>query len=99
MQLPRLPPHGQVFALVVTGVVVALWHPADVAGRAVSRRASWQVSIKSFLVTCVQVVPVFTWLRSRSASVVPAAVANAFASTARLSCRRSSPQPTGRRTC
>lgn len=84
LQLPRLPPHGPVFALVVTGVVVALWHPADAAGRAVSRRASWQVSIKSFLVTCVQVVPVFTWLRSRSASVVPAAVANAFASTAAL---------------
>ncbi|MEV0700841.1 CPBP family intramembrane glutamic endopeptidase [Saccharopolyspora sp. NPDC050389] len=79
--LPRLP-RGPVFALVVTGVVFALWHLPTLLLGGQYPGASWPVSIGSFLVTCVLIVPVFTWLRMRSASVVPAVVAHTCVSSA-----------------
>ncbi|MGW5642657.1 CPBP family intramembrane glutamic endopeptidase [Saccharopolyspora sp. NPDC003752] len=80
--LPRLLPRGPVFAMVGTGVVFALWHLPTLLLGGQYPGASWPVSIGSFLVSCVLIVPVFTWLRMRSASVVPAVVAHTFTSTA-----------------
>ncbi|EQD86714.1 CPBP family intramembrane metalloprotease [Saccharopolyspora spinosporotrichia] len=80
--LPRLAPRGPVFALAGTGVVFALWHLSTLLLGGQYPGAPWAVSIGAFLVSCVLIVPVFTWLRTRSASVVPAVVAHTCASTA-----------------
>ncbi|RKT85182.1 CAAX protease self-immunity [Saccharopolyspora antimicrobica] len=79
---PRLRPRGPVFAVLVTGVVFALWHLPTLLMGGQYPGTSWPVAIGSFLISCVLVVPIFAWLRSRSASVLPAVVAHTAVSTA-----------------
>ncbi|SEG95219.1 CAAX protease self-immunity [Saccharopolyspora kobensis] len=79
---PRLRPRGPVFAVLVTGFVFALWHVPTLLLGGQYPGTSWPVAIGAFLVTCVLVVPIFAWLRTRSASVIPAVVAHTAVSTA-----------------
>ncbi|MFJ9848742.1 CPBP family intramembrane glutamic endopeptidase [Streptomyces sp. NPDC101150] len=83
---PRLAGDGGraalVRAYVVTGAAFALWHlPTLLMGGQYPGRP-WYVSVPAMLVSCVLVLPVFTWLRLRSGSVVPAVIGHAFMSTA-----------------
>ncbi|WP_190820890.1 CPBP family glutamic-type intramembrane protease [Saccharopolyspora pogona] len=80
--LPRLLPRGPMFALVGTGVVVALWHlPTRCWAGSTPARRGRSRSGPSWSPACWS-CRVFTWLRLRSASVVPAVLAHTFASTA-----------------
>ncbi|MGX5207251.1 CPBP family glutamic-type intramembrane protease [Streptomyces violaceus] len=68
-------------AYVVTGVAFALWHlPTLLMGGQYPGRP-WYVSVPAMLVSCVLILPVFTWLRLRSGSVVPAVIGHAFVSS------------------
>ncbi|MDA3647379.1 CPBP family intramembrane metalloprotease [Saccharopolyspora indica] len=79
---PRLRPRGPVFAVLVTGVVFALWHLPTLLMGGQYPDTPWPVAIGAFLISCVLVVPIFAWLRTRSASVLPAVVAHTVVSTA-----------------
>ncbi|QTT73600.1 CPBP family intramembrane metalloprotease [Streptomyces mobaraensis NBRC 13819 = DSM 40847] len=68
-------------AYLLTGAAFALWHlPTLIMGGQYPGR-SWYVSVPAMVVSCTLVLPVFTWLRLRSGSVVPAVVAHAFVSS------------------
>ncbi|MER6139262.1 CPBP family intramembrane glutamic endopeptidase [Streptomyces sparsogenes] len=68
-------------AYVVTGAAFALWHlPTLLMGGQYPGRP-WYVSVPAMLVSCVLILPVFTWLRLRSGSVVPAVIGHAFVSS------------------
>ncbi|MFF0739559.1 type II CAAX prenyl endopeptidase Rce1 family protein [Streptomyces sp. NPDC004111] len=68
-------------AYLLTGTAFALWHlPTLLMGGQYPGRP-WYVSVPAMVVSCVLVLPVFTWLRLRSDSVVPAVVAHAFTSS------------------
>ncbi|MFB7667114.1 CPBP family intramembrane glutamic endopeptidase [Kitasatospora sp. NPDC056138] len=72
---------GLVRAYVLTGGAFALWHlPTLLMGGQYPGRP-WYVAVPALTVSCVLVLPVFTWLRLRSGSVVPAVFGHAFAST------------------
>ncbi|MER6991087.1 CPBP family intramembrane glutamic endopeptidase [Saccharopolyspora hirsuta] len=79
---PRLRPRGPVFAVLTTGFVFALWHLPTLLLGGQYPSTPWPVAIAAFLITCVLVVPIFAWLRARSASVIPAVVAHTAVSTA-----------------
>ncbi len=83
---PRLARDGGgarlVWAYVVTGAAFALWHlPTLLMGGQYPGRP-WYVSVPAMVISCVLVLPVFTWLRLRSGSVVPAVLGHTFVSTA-----------------
>ncbi|UBI39107.1 MULTISPECIES: CPBP family intramembrane glutamic endopeptidase [Streptomyces] len=68
-------------AYLLTGAAFALWHlPTLIMGGQYPGRP-WYVSVPAMVVSCTLVLPVFTWLRLRSGSVVPAVVAHAFVSS------------------
>ncbi|MBZ4318972.1 CPBP family intramembrane glutamic endopeptidase [Streptomyces huiliensis] len=68
-------------AYLLTGAAFALWHlPMLLMGGQYPGR-SWYVSVPAMVVSCTLVLPVLTWLRLRSGSVVPAVVAHAFVSS------------------
>ncbi|GHF72883.1 hypothetical protein GCM10010218_62600 [Streptomyces mashuensis] len=68
-------------AYVLTGAAFALWHlPTLLMGGQYPGRP-WYVSVPAMVVSCTLVLPVFTWLRLRSGSVIPAVVAHAFVSS------------------
>ncbi|MCB5906804.1 CPBP family intramembrane glutamic endopeptidase [Streptomyces pinistramenti] len=72
---------GLVGAYLVTGTAFALWHlPTLLMGGQYPGRP-WYVSVPAMLVSCVLILPVFTWLRLRSGSVVPAVIGHAFISS------------------
>ncbi|MFE6050236.1 CPBP family intramembrane glutamic endopeptidase [Kitasatospora sp. NPDC056446] len=72
-------------AYLLTGTAFALWHlpPLLMGGQYPGR--PWYVAVPAFVVSCVLVLPVFTWLRLRSGSVVPAVLAHTFASSMSVS--------------
>ncbi|MEU2791692.1 CPBP family intramembrane glutamic endopeptidase [Streptomyces sp. NPDC007100] len=83
---PRLAGDGTglrlVWAYVGTGAAFALWHlPTLLMGGQYPGRP-WYVTVPAMVIGCVLVLPVFTWLRLRSGSVVPAVVGHTFVSTA-----------------
>ncbi|MFI7098782.1 lysostaphin resistance A-like protein [Streptomyces sp. NPDC050161] len=72
---------GLLGAYLVTGAAFALWHlPTLLMGGQYPGRP-WYVSVPAMLVSCVLILPVFTWLRLRSGSVVPAVIGHAFISS------------------
>ncbi len=71
-----------VWAYVGTGAAFALWHlPTLLMGGQYPGRP-WYMSVPAMVISCVLLLPVFTWLRLRSASVVPAVLGHTFVSTA-----------------
>ncbi|MEV5595267.1 CPBP family intramembrane glutamic endopeptidase [Streptomyces sp. NPDC052496] len=83
---PRLARDGKgprlVWAYVGTGTAFALWHlPTLLMGGQYPGRP-WYVSVPAMVISCTLVLPVFTWLRLRSGSVVPAVLGHTFVSTA-----------------
>ncbi|MET8540200.1 CPBP family intramembrane glutamic endopeptidase [Kitasatospora sp. NPDC004799] len=95
---PRLlRPGGGTAALVraylLTGTAFALWHlPTLLMGGQYPGRP-WYLAVPALTVSCVLVLPVFTWLRLRSGSVVPAVLAHAFASSMSVSMVREFAEP------
>ncbi|WP_199836311.1 CPBP family intramembrane glutamic endopeptidase [Streptomyces sp. NRRL F-4489] len=76
--------HGRrlVTAYLLTGAAFALWHlPTLLMGGQYPGRP-WYVSVPAMVISCTLILPVFTWLRLRSGSVLPAVLAHAFVSTA-----------------
>lgn len=72
-------------AYLLTGTAFALWHlPTLLMGGQYPGRP-WYLAVPALTVSCVLVLPVFTWLRLRSGSVVPAVLAHAFASSMSVS--------------
>ncbi|WP_212763796.1 CPBP family intramembrane glutamic endopeptidase [Streptomyces sp. I05A-00742] len=68
-------------AYLLTGAAFALWHlPTLLMGGQYPGRP-WYVSVPAMVVSCTLVLPVFTWLRLRSGSVVPAVIGHAFVSS------------------
>ncbi|MFH8347664.1 type II CAAX prenyl endopeptidase Rce1 family protein [Streptomyces sp. NPDC018045] len=83
---PRLAGDGKgarlVWAYVGTGAAFALWHlPTLLMGGQYPGRP-WYVSVPAMVISCTLILPVFTWLRLRSGSVVPAVLGHTFVSTA-----------------
>ncbi|MEV7771158.1 CPBP family intramembrane glutamic endopeptidase [Kitasatospora sp. NPDC086791] len=80
-------------AYLLTGTAFALWHlpPLLMGGQYPGR--PWYVAVPAFVVSCVLVLPVFTWLRLRSGSVVPAVLAHTFASSMSVSMVREFADP------
>lgn len=68
-------------AYVLTGTAFALWHLPTLLMGGQYPGQPWYVSVPAMLVSCILVLPVFTWLRLRSDSVVPAVVGHAFTSS------------------
>ncbi|MGW1408539.1 CPBP family intramembrane glutamic endopeptidase [Streptomyces sp. NPDC002403] len=82
---PRLAQDGDrrslIRAYAITGAAFALWHlPTLLMGGQYPGRP-WYVSVPAMLVSCLLILPVFTWLRLRSGSVVPAVIGHAFVSS------------------
>ncbi|MFE2936301.1 CPBP family intramembrane glutamic endopeptidase [Streptomyces sp. NPDC059278] len=82
---PRLAQDGDrrslIRAYVITGAAFALWHlPTLLMGGQYPGRP-WYVSVPAMLVSCLLILPVFTWMRLRSDSVVPAVLGHAFVSS------------------
>ncbi|MEU6011890.1 CPBP family intramembrane glutamic endopeptidase [Streptomyces sp. NPDC047453] len=82
---PRLAQGGDrrslIRAYAITGVAFALWHlPTLLMGGQYPGRP-WYVSVPAMVVSCLLILPVFTWLRLRSGSVVPAVIGHAFVSS------------------
>ena len=75
--LPRLLPLGTVPALLVSGVIWGLWHaPLILLGYNYPDAPGW-LGLICMVVMCILVGAVFGWLRLRSGSVWPAALAHA----------------------
>lgn len=75
--LPRLLPLGTVSALLVSGVIWGLWHaPLILLGYNYPEAPGW-LGLVCTVVMCILVGAVFGWLRLRSGSVWPAALAHA----------------------
>ncbi|MFD7665046.1 type II CAAX prenyl endopeptidase Rce1 family protein [Streptomyces sp. NPDC059788] len=69
-------------AYVGTGAAFALWHlPTLLMGGQYPGRP-WYVSVPAMVISCTLILPVFTWLRLRSGSVIPAVLGHTFVSTA-----------------
>ncbi|MFI2606757.1 CPBP family intramembrane glutamic endopeptidase [Kitasatospora sp. NPDC018619] len=80
-------------AYLLTGVAFALWHlPTLLMGGQYPGRP-WYLAAPALTVSCVLVLPVFTWLRLRSGSVVPAVLAHAFTSSTSVSMVREFADP------
>jgi uncharacterized protein len=81
-------------AYLLTGCAFALWHlPTLLMGGQYPGRP-WYVSVPAMLISCTLVLPVFTWLRLRSGSVLPAVLAHAFVSTASVGMVKQAADPT-----
>ncbi|MFG2723403.1 CPBP family intramembrane glutamic endopeptidase [Streptomyces sp. NPDC048416] len=82
---PRLAQDGSrgrlISAYLITSAAFALWHlPTLLMGGQYPGRP-WYVSVPAMLMSCLLILPVFTWLRLRSRSVVPAVIGHAFVSS------------------
>lgn len=78
--LPRLSFLGKAGALMSTALIFALWHLPTLLMGGQYPGHSWAASIGAFLIACQLIVPIFTWLRRRSNSVLPAVLAHAVVS-------------------
>lgn len=75
--LPRLMPLGTVPALLITGVIWGVWHaPLILLGYNYPDAPGW-LGVAAMVGTCTVVGALFGWLRLRSGSVWPAALAHA----------------------
>lgn len=75
--LPKLMPLGTLPALLVSGVIWGLWHaPLILLGYNYPGAPGW-LGLTAMVIMCVLVGAVFGWLRLRSGSVWPAALAHA----------------------
>ncbi len=75
--LPKLMPLGTLPALLVTGLIWGLWHaPLVLLGYNYPDAPGW-LGLTAMVAMCVLVGAVFGWLRLRSGSVWPAALAHA----------------------
>ncbi|GAA2282089.1 hypothetical protein GCM10010430_79980 [Kitasatospora cystarginea] len=72
---------GLIRAYVLTGSAFALWHLPTLLMGGQYPGKPWYLAVPALTVSCILILPVFTWLRLRSGSVVPAVFAHAFAST------------------
>ncbi|WP_316524824.1 CPBP family intramembrane glutamic endopeptidase [Kitasatospora brasiliensis] len=80
-------------AYLLTGTAFALWHmPTLLMGGQYPGRP-WYLAVPALTVSCVLVLPVFTWMRLRSASVVPAVLAHTFTSSMSVSMVREFADP------
>ncbi|MFE7592912.1 CPBP family intramembrane glutamic endopeptidase [Kitasatospora sp. NPDC057512] len=80
-------------AYLLAGTAFALWHlPTLLMGGQYPGRP-WYLAVPALTVSCVLVLPVFTWLRLRSGSVVPAVLAHAFTSSVSVSMVREFADP------
>ncbi|MEU8784787.1 CPBP family intramembrane glutamic endopeptidase [Streptomyces sp. NPDC048637] len=86
---PRLAQDGSPVRLRVaylaTGIAFALWHLPTLLMGGQYPGQPWYVSLPAMLVSCTLALPIFTWLRLRSGSVVPAVIGHAFVSTVSVS--------------
>lgn len=74
--LPKLMPHGAVPAILVSGVIWGLWHaPLVLLGYNYPSAPGW-LGVLMMCVTCILVGGVLGWLRLRSDSVWPPALAH-----------------------
>ncbi|MFF4289686.1 type II CAAX prenyl endopeptidase Rce1 family protein [Streptomyces sp. NPDC001633] len=82
---PRLARDGRglrlVWAYVATSIAFALWHLPTLLVGGQYPGQPWYVSVPAMLVSCTLGLPIFTWLRLRSGSVIPAVVGHACVST------------------
>lgn len=75
--LPKLMPLGTLPALLVMGVIWGLWHaPLILLGYNYADAPGW-LALTAMVLMCVLVGAVFGWVRLRSGSVWPAALAHA----------------------
>ncbi len=75
--LPKLMPLGTVPALLVSGVIWGVWHaPLILLGYNYPDAPGW-LAMSAMVLMCILVGAVFSWLRLRSGSVWPAALAHA----------------------
>lgn len=75
--LPRLMPLGTLWALLISGVVWGLWHaPLILLGYNYPSAPGW-LGVSAMVIMCIIVGAVFSWLRLRSGSVWPPALAHA----------------------
>ncbi|TDC22506.1 CPBP family intramembrane metalloprotease [Kribbella albertanoniae] len=91
--LPRMRRYGLLPAYVRTGVLMALWHLPTLLMGGQYPGHSMLASVGSFVIACLLVLPIFSWLRLRSGSVLPAVLAHAVVSnvTTRLVWQLSAP--------
>ncbi|MBR8741227.1 CPBP family intramembrane glutamic endopeptidase [Nocardiopsis sp. MG754419] len=75
--LPKLMPLGTLPALLISGVIWGLWHaPLILLGYNYPDAPGW-LGLTAMVIMCILVGAVFGWLRLRSGSVWPAALAHA----------------------
>lgn len=75
--LPKLMPLGTLPALLISGVIWGLWHaPLILLGYNYPSTPGW-LAMTAMVIMCILVGAVFSWLRLRSGSVWPAALAHA----------------------
>lgn len=75
--LPKLMPLGTIPALLVSGVIWGLWHaPLILLGYNYPDAPRW-LGLTAMIIMCTLIGAVFGWLRLRSGSVWPAALAHA----------------------
>jgi len=74
--LPKLLPFGTVRALIISGVVWGLWHaPLVLLGYNYLGAPGW-LALAAMIAMCTLIGAIFGWLRVRSGSVWPAALAH-----------------------
>ncbi|TDD57586.1 CPBP family intramembrane metalloprotease [Kribbella antibiotica] len=78
--LPRMRRYGLLPAYVLTGILMALWHLPTLLMGGQYPGHSLLASVGSFMIACLVMLPIFSWLRLRSGSVLPAVLAHAVAS-------------------
>lgn len=75
--LPKLIPLGTLPALLISGAIWGLWHaPLILLGYNYPSTPGW-LAMTAMVIMCILVGAVFSWLRLRSGSVWPAALAHA----------------------
>ncbi|MBP2381698.1 CPBP family intramembrane glutamic endopeptidase [Brachybacterium sacelli] len=75
--LPKLMPLGTLWALLISGVIWGLWHaPLILLGYNYPSAPGW-LGVTAMVIMCILVGAVFSWLRLRSGSVWPPALAHA----------------------
>ncbi|MBB5977055.1 CPBP family intramembrane glutamic endopeptidase [Kribbella solani] len=79
--LPRLLQYGRLVGYLGTAVIFALWHLPTLLMGGQYPGHSLAASVGALVVSCLLVVPIFSWLRKRSNSVLPAVLAHAVVSS------------------
>ncbi|HEX7352031.1 CPBP family intramembrane glutamic endopeptidase [Brachybacterium sp.] len=75
--LPKLMPLGTLWALLISGIIWGLWHaPLILLGYNYPSAPGW-LGVTAMVIMCILVGAVFSWLRLRSGSIWPPALAHA----------------------